>query len=718
MIFYPGKTRFVFVFLAFFCILPARVSAQFAQNWNLLWGTDSGLYGLDRNGNAQALWQGGKVIKIVPRSAGWAMLSDGGIWVSGDLQNWERRNTGLPERVIKAFDGGEKSLFSMIQEIKDLEADPQNPENLVCTFKEAVYLSENGGRSWRNLGMPNYRSNGLKAAAVLSLNGELTVFCSHNIYGVYYINPSRQGARWAEINTALEPLETTNNPDEICDLAVGFDSAGRPAVYAGMSFRRRVYALDWNQKKWNLLWSDSSAFGVMDSLSLGSGVLRFVRDGGIAELGQFPAAAVYRDRRDLTETIRNLARNQARISAGQKPNCVVMRGSGTDTGIISLSELWLLEENGVRTPGQAAGARAMAAAGKEGLYLPVNHSMDDTSLRPYLDIIEKRGLNMVVIDMKDDYGRLRFAPNNPNLEKLGRVFRPVDIERLLGTLKSRGIFTVARIVVFKDPEAARRDGQRYAVWDTKNNKPWEGYYDTRRRKGDYPATPAVVTAILPSDDPNFEILRTWYDEKWVDPYSEVIWDYNASVAEELYRRGFDEIQFDYIRFPTDGLNLGDARYRWRDAGMDMDSAIISFLRHVRGRLAAPISVDIYGANGWYRTGARTGQEVELLAPWVDVICPMYYPSHFEQNFLAQNPPEMRPWRIYHNGTQRTRIIARGRVIVRPWAQAFFLNVSYDRRYYNTDYVRLQAEGVRAAGNGGLTYWNNSGRYDDIPQRID
>jgi hypothetical protein len=65
---------------------------------------------------------------------------------------------------------------------------------------------------------------------------------------------------------------------------------------------------------------------------------------------------------------------------------------------------------------------------------------------------------------------------------------------------------------------------------------------------------------------------------------------------------------------------------------------------------------------------------------------------------------------------RTHFIARGQIIVRPWAQAFFLNVSYDRKYYNADYVRRQAEGVRAAGSGGLTYWNNSGRYDDIPDK--
>jgi hypothetical protein len=380
-----------------------------------------------------------------------------------------------------------------------------------------------------------------------------------------------------------------------------------------------------------------------------------------------------------------------------------------DSELINLSELWLIH----------AGLRETAkiAANKVGLYLPVNHARDPSSLKPYLDIIESRNLNMVVIDMKDDYGRLRFSPLNQAIADKGRVFSPVDIEAFLKTMKEKGIYTAARVVVFKDPELAKKEGGRFAVWDGRNNKAWAGYYDTRREKGTgaAAANSPVVTEILPSSDPKYEILRTYYDEKWVDPYAEEVWDYIAAVGRELHERGFDEIQFDYIRFPTDGDNLADARYRWRDTGMDMESAMLSFLRHIRSRIKAPISIDIYGANGWYRTGARTGQEVELLASYVDVICPMYYPSHFEQDFLAQSPPELRPYRIYYQGVQRTARITRGEVIVRPYVQAFYLNVSYDRRYYNTDYVRLEVEGVRAAGNGGLTYWNNSGRYADIPE---
>jgi hypothetical protein len=409
-----------------------------------------------------------------------------------------------------------------------------------------------------------------------------------------------------------------------------------------------------------------------------------------------------RPRQDLLQSINSFAAGR-----NLKPLSAVLRDSQRQNEIVIFNELWLLDHNRME--------RTSAASNKEGIYLPVNHAMDPGSLRPYLNLISERNLNMAVIDMKDDYGRLRFTPKNTAISDKGRVFRPLEIDELLKNLKSRGIYTVARIVVFKDPVLAAREGGRFAVWDSRNNKPWAGYYDRRQAAGTgKPADSAHETEILPSTEAGFEILRTYYDERWVDSYSEEVWDYIAAIGAELHERGFDEIKFDYIRFPTDGVNLGDASFRWQDPGMDMESAILSFLRHARARIKAPISIDIYGANGWYRTGSRTGQEVELLAPWVDIICPMYYPSHFEQHFLAHAPPEQRPWRIYYHGTQRTARIARGQVIVRPWVQSFRLNVSYDRTYYGGEYVRLQVQGVREAGRGGLTYWNNIGRYEEVP----
>ncbi|MDR2095165.1 MAG: hypothetical protein LBP76_06565 [Treponema sp.] len=715
----------------------------------MLIGTENGLFGLESSGRLIPLWAGGTVYKIIRNGLYHAILTDTGVYVSSDLLRWDSRNQGLPVKTIKVYQNGRKSFLPQVQEIKDLEVHPQNALIMVCAVKDRVFLTRNAGRTWENLGMPSYRTNGIKAVAAADLPAaggaltgatELTVFLSHSVYGIHYITPDRKDAKWTELNEGLETLETTGNPDEVSDIAAvvpriliqktprgytesipaipentspyaGRQAAGLPlAIYAAQTFRQRVYQLDWNQKRFTRLWSDNQDLGAADSLNVGRGTIRFVQEGTIVELDhQIPAFA--RKRSDLLELIQTIPEN-LRI----KPTCLLMienlRNPYTD--VVNLSELWLLDKpvKAVR-----AGFKARGAEGRVGLYLPVNHAMDSTSLKPYLNIIEERGLDMVVIDMKDDYGRLRFTPKNAAVTAKGRVFRPVDIDAFLKDMKRRGIYTVARIVVFKDPELAGKEGGKYAVWDSRTNKNWVGYWDKRQKKtaGDNKAADNPLVEILPADDSGYEIVRTYYDERWVDPYSEEVWEYTAALSQELVERGFDEIQFDYIRFPTDGQNLANARYRWQDAGMDMESAILSFLRHVRPRIKAPISIDIYGANGWYRTGARTGQEVELLAAYVDVICPMYYPSHFEQDFLAQAPAEDRPYRIYRLGTERTSRIAKERIIVRPWVQAFYLNVSYDKKYYNEDYVKKEVEGIEDAGSPGLTYWNNSGRYADIPK---
>jgi hypothetical protein len=728
-----GKPRLPYLLILALALLtpPAGTAQNTARNsgprpptaWPLLIGTDDGLYGLDWTGKSTRLWAGGPVRKILRAGNNWVILGGEGILVSPDLRAWENRGRGLPVKTIKIYQEGKKSFLPMVQEIKDLEVNPGNPEVLVCATKDRVYLSRSGGRAWENLGAPSLRTNGIKATAAAYMPSgagpELTVFVSHSTYGLYYIHPDRPGFPWTELNEGLEKLETTGNTDEVSDIAVtgmgGSAGPGEttPDIYVSQTFRRRIYRLDWGKKQFSLLWSDKAPFGTVDSLDPGSAGIRFIQEEAVAELsytaGQNPEQRL---RPDLLEFIRTIP-----AGLNLKPNCVVLWENLTrpDSEIIALNELWLLDES--PRPGDGpADSPSAAAAGREGLYLPVNHAMDSQSLKPYLDVIRERGLDMVVIDMKDDYGRLRFTPKNPAVSAKGRVFRPLDLEIFLGEMKTRGIYTAARIVVFKDPALAGREGGKYAVWDARNDKAWAGYYDSRLKKDDpdLENRREDLTEILPSGDPEYEILRTYYDERWVDPYSEEVWEYTAAVAAELHDRGFDEIQFDYIRFPTDGANLADVRYRWQENGMDMESAMVSFLRHIRSRISAPISIDIYGANGWYRTGARTGQEVELLAPWVDVICPMYYPSHFEQDFLAQEPAELRPYRIYFQGTQRTRRIGRGQVIIRPYVQAFYLNVSYDRQYYNADYVRRQAEGVRDAGGPGFTYWNNSGRYDDIP----
>ena len=92
---------------------------------------------------------------------------------------------------------------------------------------------------------------------------------------------------------------------------------------------------------------------------------------------------------------------------------------------------------------------------------------------------------------------------------------------------------------------------------------------------------------------------------------------------------------------------------------------------------------------------------------------MFYPSHFENKFLNYEPYEERPYRIYYYGTYRNTIIARNKVVVRPWVQTFFLNVPYDRQYYDKAYVRKEMFGVRDSVDRGYMHWNNAGNYSKL-----
>ena len=156
------------------------------------------------------------------------------IWIksSDDLLNWEKRNRELPVKTIKVFQNGKKSFLQIVQEIKDLKINPENPDIMVCATKDNVYLSRNQGRSWVSLGAPPYRTNGIKAVAVANMPAgggtgkELTVFLSHSVYGIYYIRPDT-GVQWTELSTGLEKLETTGNADEVADITVTYN----PAVF-------------------------------------------------------------------------------------------------------------------------------------------------------------------------------------------------------------------------------------------------------------------------------------------------------------------------------------------------------------------------------------------------------------------------------------------------------------------------------------------------------
>jgi hypothetical protein len=660
----------------------------------------NGLYKIDSGKKAEQVLSGQEIKKIVRTKAAWYTLGSEGVQYSLDLRKFEKRNTGIPVKTIKNFVDGKKALTKELADLKDLEVDPYNPNNLITCTKDRVYYTKDAGLTWLSVQSPVPLIGGISAVAICSAP-RLTLYASHPIKGLWSFAVDEKTTAWAPFSNGLDLIPGTTSVEEISDIQIKADGLD-PKIYAAASFNGKIYVYQSNVKVFKAIYNaPTQGFSSIGSIDVNSGVVNFISDAGISVIG-LNGEKIATPAKSLSAIAMNARKEIGDILYGSYiPSVEGEQG-------VSLSELWLLDKN-------QYSAYAQKAVGKNGIYLQTGFVKN--KLEKYQQKIKTSNLNMLVIDMKDDEGHLRFIPKDPEIRLMGQPASPIDVEAFVSSMKSQGVYLVARIVVFKDKALYHYSGNKYAVWDKASDAAWQG---NKLVKKEEPAATAVATEAspigsVPSATPAAEqYVKAPIPEYWVDPYCEYVWKYNVDVAKEIIARGFDEVQFDYIRFPTDGVNLRDAQYRYQDPGMDQESALMSFLSYARANISAPISVDIYGANGWYRTGVRTGQDVELLSKYVDVICPMLYPSHFEQDFYAQKPEAERPYRIYYYGTNRNSVIARRKTVIRPWVQAFYMNVKYDRAYYNLDYVKNEVRGVTDSGNEGMTFWNNIGRYDDIP----
>ena len=350
----------------------------------------------------------------------------------------------------------------------------------------------------------------------------------------------------------------------------------------------------------------------------------------------------------------------------------------------------------LHSAGHARSLRLEAAAGREGLYIGPSHSSGQR-LISHLDFMEKHGLDSLVIDIKDDYGFLTYDSDLEMPKKAGAVKPRIDLPELIRLAHERGFYIIGRIVIFKDKQLFNYNDHEYALWDKYKDEPWRHL-------------------IKYTDDDTGEV--EWEQrEYWVDPFNESVWKYNADIAGELQMLGVDEIQFDYIRFPSDG-DTSRIKFRSRRPGMSRINALESFFRLVRENIHVPVSTDLYGFNSYYRMGNWIGQNIEMLADYIDVICPMYYPSHFPRSFMRSTPYLERAEDIYYEGTLRAKEIVAGRSLIRPYVQAFLLPSEYymeEPEYF--DYLHRQLSGSRDAGASGWLLWNMSNRYYMVPEKF-
>ncbi len=299
-------------------------------------------------------------------------------------------------------------------------------------------------------------------------------------------------------------------------------------------------------------------------------------------------------------------------------------------------------------------------------------------------------MNSIIVDFKDEYGLLAYDSALEAPKRIGAVRPRFSAADMVRKAHANGLYLVARVVVFRDRQLYNSDGYTYAVWDRVAKGPWRFL----KRNVD--------------SDTGEEILVQ--GEYWVDPYSEAVWRYNADIARELQERGVDEVQFDYIRFPSDG-DLSRISYRYRREGMGKLEALESFLAVAREAVSIPISTDVYGYCGWARISNWVAQNIEIFSRYVDVISPMYYPSHFPRPFLGSMQYLARAKYIYTEGSDRAAQIVQGRSLIRPYVQAFRIGgeLTFPPAVYSS-YLVSQVQGVLLSAASGFTLWNASNDY--------
>jgi hypothetical protein len=293
-------------------------------------------------------------------------------------------------------------------------------------------------------------------------------------------------------------------------------------------------------------------------------------------------------------------------------------------------------------------------------------------------------VNAMVIDIKTDEGKITYEMDSALVRQYGSSTGVIpNIQNLIRSLKSKKIYLIARIVAFKDPYLAKRK-RTLAL----KNADGSLYHDNMKGC-------------------------------WVNPYQKAVWKYLLDVASQAAAIGFDEIQFDYMRFPTDGA-VAKLNYGKISKSKTKEEIIEEFVKYVSAGLkplGVFVSADVYGTIIKSRVdAAMVGQNYVELSKYLDYICPMIYPSHFEEGNFGIKYPDLEPrkmiYKVLEVSKNNLNRITQGkhRAIVRPWLQDFTARWVKHHRTYGGDEVRAQINGVYDTGYKEWILWNSGCKY--------
>jgi hypothetical protein len=400
---------------------------------------------------------------------------------------------------------------------------------------------------------------------------------------------------------------------------------------------------------------------------------------------------------------RSIAGLSLLVSLAMLPACTTDEASGTDSASVGAASHFT-GTTGAAKVGDAnrAVADEVAASGAtrpgaavdpavppqiRGLYLTAYTAGSATRLPELLELARSTEINTFVVDVKTEQG-VHYPSELPLARELRRPGHvPIEnLTALVETLHDNGLYTVARIVVFKDP-------------------------------------------ILVAARPDWSILRPdgaiWVDRegnRWVSPWDDRVWEFNLALAEEAAKAGFREVQFDYVRFPEAYPSL-PAQVHPRARG-DRTDAIVAFLTEARRRLdplGVVVSADVFGMSMNDAGDVGIGHQWERLSSVIDHILPMAYPSHYTPTHLPNvSRPNRMPYEtlttalgmaVIRNDRLREAGLPAARVI--PWLQAFDAPW-VDRNYpYGVEQIQAQIRAVHDVGLEDWIFWDPGVRYERI-----
>ncbi len=312
----------------------------------------------------------------------------------------------------------------------------------------------------------------------------------------------------------------------------------------------------------------------------------------------------------------------------------------------------------------------------KGLYLSFwGASPKSKTFANAMELVETTEANALVIDVKSEQGQMSYKTNVTEASAMdAHYYRTIkDIDSYMKQLKEKKVYTIARIVCFKDELSATNHPER---------------------------------AVKRTDG---TVWRNAAKMAWVDPFNPAAQDYIISVAVDAAQKGFDEINFDYVRFPA----KADLVFSQENNQENRLKAINYFIKKAALKLrpyGVFLSVDTYGYVAWNTdTDTNIGHQTGVLAEHADYLAPMLYPSGFNKGILGIDDPAAEPYRIIKATLLKMEETVEP-MRLRPWLQ-YFKDYAFSRKHYNDFEVKEQIRASDDANCSGWLLWNPSSRYN-------